>query len=165
NSVATIGDWAFWNCSQLLSVTFGTAMTSIGETVFYHCNKLTELICLAATPPAVTYYSLFDDSSMFSHARLHVLPECVDAYETAEVWKYFFQIVGDATITVPEDVNGDGEVTVADANNVVVIIINGGSSGGHTRPDGKPMDADVNGDGEINIADINCIIDMILRGY
>ena len=161
NSVTTIGDWAFYGCSQLLSVTFGTAMVSIGETIFYHSNKLTDLICLAETPPAVTYYSLFDDSSMFSHARLHVLPECVDAYEAAEIWKYFFQIIGDATIPVPEDVNGDGEVTVADANRVVVIIINGGSSG-HGRSDGEPVDADVNGDGEINIADINAVIDYIL---
>ena len=147
---------------QLLSVTIGSAMTSLGETIFYHCNKLTDLICLAATPPAITYYSLFDDSSMFYHAKLHVLPESVDAYESAEVWKLFFQIIGDATIPVLEDMNGDGEINIADANNVVVIIINGGSSG-HTRPDGEPMNADVNGDGEINIADINAIIYAILN--
>ena len=55
------------------------------------------------------------------------------------------------------DVNGDGEVTIADANNVIDVVVMGGNSG-HTR---VPA-ADVNGDGEVNIGDINAIIDMIL---
>ena len=55
------------------------------------------------------------------------------------------------------DVNCDGEVTIADANNVVDIVVMGGNSG-HTR---SPA-ADVNGDGEINIADINAIINIII---
>ena len=163
NAVTTVGDWAFWNCSQLLSVTIGSGVTTLGQTVFDGCHQITNVTCLAATPPNVIYGGLFDDSSMYYHAKLHVLPECVDAYEAAEIWKLFFQIIGDAKIPVPEDVNGDGEVNVADANSVVVIIINGGN-GGHGRPDGRPIEADVNGDGEINIADVNAIIDMILRG-
>ena len=67
----------------------------------------------------------------------------------------------------PCDVNGDGEITVADANTVIIIIINGGGNGngGHTRipGDGECLEGDVNGDGEVNIADVNAIIDMILR--
>ena len=162
NSVTTIGPWAFYGCSQLLSVALGSGVTSIDTHIFYNCNKMVSVTCLAATPPSVDY-GLFFDSGMYYHAKLHVLPEAVDAYEGAEIWKLFFQIIGDAIIPVPEDVNGDGEVNIADANNVVVIIINGGSSG-HGRPDGEPINADVNDDGEINIADINAIIDMILRG-
>lgn len=55
------------------------------------------------------------------------------------------------------DVNGDGEVNIADVNAVIGIIL------------GKPCDdatlarADVNGDEEINIADINAIINIILN--
>ena len=59
---------------------------------------------------------------------------------------------------LPGDVNGDGEVTVADANSVVDIVVMGGNSG-HSR---APQ-ADVNGDDEINIADINAIIDLIIK--
>lgn len=54
------------------------------------------------------------------------------------------------------DVNGDGEVNVADIN-VVTDIVLGGSVDNQTR-----MRADVNGDGEINVADINVISDIIL---
>jgi hypothetical protein len=51
------------------------------------------------------------------------------------------------------DVNGDGEINIADVNAVIDIILTGvGSTGA----------ADVNGDGEVNIADVNAVIDLIL---
>ena len=50
------------------------------------------------------------------------------------------------------DVNGDGEVNIADINALVDMILIGS-----TQPVG-----DVNGDGEINIADVNALIDIIL---
>ena len=51
------------------------------------------------------------------------------------------------------DVNGDGEVNIADVNAVINIIL-GDDSG--------DIDGDVNGDGEVNIADVNNIITIIL---
>ena len=51
------------------------------------------------------------------------------------------------------DVNGDGEVNIADVNAVIDLILTGRSSAA----------GDVNGDGEVNIADINSIIDLILK--
>jgi hypothetical protein len=53
-------------------------------------------------------------------------------------------------------VNCDGEVTVADANAVIEVIVNGGGSGGHSRL------PDVNTDGEVSIADFNSVINAIL---
>ena len=61
---------------------------------------------------------------------------------------------------IPGDVNGDGEITVADAGSVIDVVIMGGNAG-HTR---IPA-ADVNGDGEVNVADVNAIIDMILSNH
>ena len=54
--------------------------------------------------------------------------------------------------TLKGDVNGDGEVNIADINVIIDIILSGRSD-----PSG-----DVNGDGEVNIADINVVIDIIL---
>ena len=59
-----------------------------------------------------------------------------------------------ADLNVYGDVNLDGEVTVADVNSVIDVILNS---------DIIPT-ADVNSDGEINIADINTLIDIILNG-
>ena len=50
------------------------------------------------------------------------------------------------------DVNGDGEVNIADVNAVIDMILT----------DNPLFAGDVNGDGEVNIADINALIDMIL---
>ena len=59
---------------------------------------------------------------------------------------YYIDIVG--------DVNGDGEVNIADINAIIDIILSGkvGTAA-----------ADVNEDGEVNIADINTVIDVIQR--
>ena len=54
------------------------------------------------------------------------------------------------------DVNGDGEVNIADVNTVIDIILGGSAD------EGTMKRADVNGDGEINIADVNTVMDIIL---
>ena len=51
------------------------------------------------------------------------------------------------------DVNGDGEVTIADVNAVVSVILGHGVNGM----------ADVNGDDEVTIADVNAVISIILN--
>ena len=55
------------------------------------------------------------------------------------------------------DVNGDGEVNIADVNAAINVIL-----GGIATPEIMKR-ADVNDDGEVNIADINAIIDLILK--
>ena len=51
------------------------------------------------------------------------------------------------------DVNGDGEVNIADVNAVIDMIV--------TQSTEK--NGDVNNDGEVNIADVNSLIDLILN--
>lgn len=55
---------------------------------------------------------------------------------------------------IPGDVNGDGEVNIADINAIINIILSGkiGTDA-----------ADVNDDGEVNIADVNTVVDVIQR--
>ena len=57
--------------------------------------------------------------------------------------------------SIPGDVNGDGEVNIADINAVINLIL-GGDANEATR-----QRADVNHDGEIGIADVNDIIRII----
>ena len=54
--------------------------------------------------------------------------------------------------TLTGDVNGDGEVNIADVNAIINMILTG-----NTQPNG-----DVNGDTEVNIADVNTVINIIL---
>jgi len=55
------------------------------------------------------------------------------------------------------DVNGDGEVNIADVNALIDIILGGEASATMMER------ADVNEDGEVNIADVNTLIDIILN--
>ena len=50
------------------------------------------------------------------------------------------------------DVNRDGEISIADVNAVIDMILGTAADNG-----------DVNGDGEVNIADVNAVIDIILK--
>jgi hypothetical protein len=165
DAVTTLGQDPFFNCRQLERVVIGRSVSSVGSFLFSGCTKLSSVTCWPTTPPAC-HAALFIHYDVYANATLHVPPESLDAYQAAMFWKEFSQIVGDATVGIPGDVNGDGEVTVADANNTIHIIVNGGGSGGHSRVPGdgdeRPVIGDVNGDGEVNITDINAIIDYIL---
>ena len=55
------------------------------------------------------------------------------------------------------DVNGDGEVNIADVNVIIDIIL------GRTVDEETLKRADVNEDVEINIADVNAVLDIILN--
>jgi len=64
--------------------------------------------------------------------------------------------VGEANyedINLRGDVNGDGEVSIADVNAVIDLILSGSYE----------VSADVNEDGEVTIADVNAVIDIILN--
>ena len=54
--------------------------------------------------------------------------------------------------TITGDVNGDGEVNIADVNVIIGMILDGINDNA----------GDVNGDGEVNIADVNAVINIIL---
>ena len=56
------------------------------------------------------------------------------------------------------DVNGDGQITIADANIIISIILNGTGS----ADEATLARADANGDGQLTIADANTVISIIL---
>ena len=102
----------------------------------------------------------------------------VDFYNVQDNWDYFvkafycssgelvqFLCTDFYTINKPTppasikgDVNDDGEVTVADVNAIINLILGGQASYAITQA------SDVNGDGEITVADVNEVINIILKG-
>ena len=51
DSVTSIGQYAFYNCTLLTSITISDSVTSIGERAFYYCNSLT-IYCEATSKPS-----------------------------------------------------------------------------------------------------------------
>ena len=85
NSVTSIGEWAFYGCSSLTSITIPNSVTSIGVDVFAYCDKLVDVYCYATTPPAT------GGEDTFSHynAFLYVPCESKKAYMEDAVWGNF----------------------------------------------------------------------------
>ena len=102
NSVTSIGDYAFWHCSSLTSVVIPNSVTSIGKSAFFGCSGLTKLSCYAKVPPTCggdVFYGINKETCV-----LQVPQSCLTAYQQADQWKEFFFI---------EDVlSGIGEVTM-----------------------------------------------------
>ena len=76
-------------------------------------------------------------------------------YNGMAVYKIGTNVGGDTPQPgTPGDVNGDGEINIADVNALIGMILSG-----QTQASG-----DVNGDNEVNIADVNALIGLILNG-
>jgi len=152
--VTVIGEKAFSTCSGLKSLTIGAGASAIGDRAFHACVGLNQVICRSTLPPVANDVIWFSNSTC-SQATLMVPESAVTDYQRATEWKRFGTVVGYKLQDLPGDVNADGEVTIADVNMLLEIILSGSATRGSV---------DVNGDGEINLADVNAVIDLILNG-
>ena len=90
-SVTSIGYCAFYSCTSLTSVTIPNSVTSIGEGAFWGCTGLTSVTNFANTPQKITS-SVFDKVDK-STCVLYVLAGSISAYQSADVWKDFSNIL------------------------------------------------------------------------
>lgn len=140
NSVTSIGEFAFYQCTSLTSVSFGnsvtsieygafaecsslksviipSSVTSIGEGAFYDCSALTSVAVCNEEPVSISS----DTFSNSANATLYVPAGTKAAYEAADYWKEFKEIIEMVPIEFADakvkaicvanwDVNGDGEL-------------------------------------------------------
>jgi hypothetical protein len=100
SSVTRIGDRAFSDCISLTSITIPSSVTWIGDYAFYDCSGLTSITAANPIPVNLDYdYDTFRDVSK-TNCSLYVAVGSKSAYQTAEVWKEFINIVEDPTIPV-----------------------------------------------------------------
>jgi len=113
NSVTTIGFSAFESCRGLTSVTIGNSVTSIGGGAFNDCNSLTEIYSLALIPPTI-------DSWAFDYSVPLFVPDiALEAYQSAEYWNDFLNIVG-----IPYTFEVDGTRYHATTMNTASVMAN-----------------------------------------
>ena len=94
NNVTSIGDTAFLNCKKLTSVIIPNSITEIGDRAFLFCTNLASVYCMSTTPPA-----LIQDGRTFDNnadgRKIYVPTGSLSAYRSAKGWKeYASAIVG-----------------------------------------------------------------------
>ena len=152
--VTAIADDAFLDNMSLTGVEIGKNVTSIGKDAFKGCSNLTDVTCWAMTPPTMTNVETFDEVC-YSNATLRVPESSLDKYRNADWWRKFQHIEGVGSPGLPGDVNGDGELGIADINTLIDAILSSNT---------EPI-YDINGDNEVTISDVMALIDMFLSSH
>lgn len=89
NDVTAIGHSAFYGCSGLTSIAIPHTVASIGDFAFSGCDNLSSVTVERTTPVKIVSYT-FSNSN---NATLYVPYGCKAAYEAADYWKDFKEIV------------------------------------------------------------------------
>ena len=92
DSVTTIRSYAFYCCTSLTSITIPDSVTSIGQYAFYGCSSLTSVYCEPTIPPT-------GGSDMFAGnaagRKIYVPSTSVNDYKSKQYWSdYASYIVG-----------------------------------------------------------------------
>ena len=88
NSVTAIGANAFAGIETLKKVSIGESVKTIGEQAFYNCVNLETIFNYRPTPTNA-YSTAFDGVDKFE-CVLYVLPNSIDMYKAAAVWRDFY---------------------------------------------------------------------------
>jgi len=98
--VTSIGDYAFYDCSSLTSITIGSGVQTIYQKAFADSPELTDVYCYAVNIPRM--WDSFNnipttdafDGSLTQYATLHVPDKSLQAYKNTAPWSMFGTIVG-----------------------------------------------------------------------
>ena len=89
SKLSSIGWGVFYCCSNLTTITIPQTVTNIGANAFTGCSNLISVSCLASIPPTLGQYAF---STISSSAILYVSRSAVSAYESAGWGDYFTKI-------------------------------------------------------------------------
>ncbi len=103
NSVTSIGGSAFFSCDYLKSVTIPNSVTSIGNQAFQICNRLTSVKVSWENPLSIS--AIFAGSN--TNATLYVPIGSKSAYQAADNWKEFKEIVEYAPVILLDETSVD----------------------------------------------------------
>ena len=123
NGLKVIGASAFWGCSNVTSIVLPSSLSTIDNTAFANCTSLTTVKAKMNLPINIRG----DAFPNRSNITLFVPYSCETAYEAADYWKEFKDIVempaiidfADANVKVlcvaNWDTDGDGELSEIEA--------------------------------------------------
>ena len=145
NHVQTIGDWAFYNCHELASITLPEGITTIGKAAFYGCTYLNNVIVpssvqsigdnafalcsrmqqmqvRAAVPPSIASKTFEDVSRQMP---VYVPLNSVNAYKADPLWGQMNIIGADEQWDAVDNVTTSTAATKQFINGQLLILRDG----------------------------------------
>ena len=114
DSVTSIGAWAFNECTSLTSVTIPDSVTSIGEYAFYKCTSLTSVMI----PDSVTSIGVGAFSNCTSLTSV-TIPNSVTSIGRSA----FFLCTSLTSVTIPDSVTSIGDSAFFDCISLTSVTI------------------------------------------
>ena len=153
NNLSFIDLGTFYGCSSLTSITIPSGVTEIGPYAFEDCDNLVRVTVENATPVDITEYVFTNRTN----ATLYVPKGSKAAYEAADYWKEFKEIVEyEDEAYILGDVNGNGGVDIGDAVSIVNYLV------GKESTTFVEKAADTNKNGQIDIGDAVTIVNFLV---
>ena len=123
NSVTILAGAAFYNCSSLTSVTIPYSVTSIGGDTFRSCSNLTSVKVERENPLTIRDNTFTNRAN----ATLYVPIGSKSAYQAADYWKEFKEIVEYAPVILLDETSVDDPASYPVTMDVKVLrTIKGG---------------------------------------
>lgn len=88
--VTKIEDNAFYGCNYMKSLKLSSTLQSIGAQAFANCTAIKEISCRAEVPPVCGENAF---KNVNKKAQLYVPIQSIEAYENADGWREFEEIV------------------------------------------------------------------------
>ena len=117
SSVTSIGSEAFSGCSGLTSLTIPSSVTSIGESAFWDCSGLTSLT-IPSSVTSIGNYAFYDCSSLTSLT----IPSSV----TSIGYAAFYDCSSLTCLTIPSSVTSIGEAAFSGCSGLTSLTIPSG---------------------------------------
>ena len=146
-NVTGIGEWAFYNCSSLTSVTIPNSVTSIGKCTFYGCSSLTSVMipnsvisigeqafrnCSGLTSIIVEFGNTAYDSrnncnaiietssnTLIAGCKNTIIPNSVTSFGKSA----FYGCSGLTSVTIPNGVTNIGDGAFASCSGLTSVTI------------------------------------------
>ncbi len=116
DSVTSIGNYAFCNCGSLTSVTIGDSVTRIGKSAFYGCDSLTS-VEIGDSVTSIDDYAFYNCESLTSV----VIPDSITS-----IGKYAFEYCRSLmSIEIPDGVTSIGEMAFDGCSSLTSITFEG----------------------------------------
>jgi len=117
NSVETIGEWAFAYCFNLSKLTLGNSLTSIGDYAFYNCDDLT----------SVTIPDSVETIGIYAFYSCNNLSKLTLGNSLTSIGNSAFEYCSSLTsVTIPDSVTSIGDSAFRDCSSLTSVTIGNG---------------------------------------